>query len=180
MENITSVIAIDCGANGGIAAYKDGQTYAVKMPKTIEDFRQYLEYWQSISTPVIFIERLSVRPDDVSAEGEGVNMGKLFRIQKMIANFEQIKAAIAFAGIPYILVHPVKWQNGLNLRIKGEGRKEKKNRFKEVAQRLYPNIKTTLWNADALLILQFARKVLANDMEWVKHQLPVIEKEKLF
>lgn len=180
MENITSIIAIDCGANGGIAVYHNGKVTAVKMPKTIDDFREYLEYWQSISHPIAFVEKLSVRPDDVTADGNGVNMGKLFRIQKMIANFEQMKASIEFSRIPLVLVHPMKWQNGLKLRIKGEEKKARKNRYKEIAQNLYPSINATLWNADALLILQFARKAMVNDKEWVRENLAQKEKNALF
>lgn len=180
MKDITSVIAIDCGSNGGIAVYKDGKETAVKMPKTNEDFKEYIEYWKSISKPIVFIEKLSVRPDDVVADGTGVNMGKLFRIQKMIANFEQLKTIVECAGVPYVLVHPMKWQNGLKLRIKGEEKQARKNRYKDVAQSYYPTIKATLWNADALLILRFARMVLINDEKYVRENIQGKAKEKLF
>lgn len=178
---IDTIIAIDAGANGGIVTYKDGQTKAIKMPKTAKELRPLLEYHKENGNPIIFIEKLSVRPDDVSAGADGnINMGKMFRIQKMMQNFEQLKAVIDTTEILYVQVHPMKWQNGLKLRIKGEEKKDRKKRYKDVAQTFYPNIKATMWNCDALLILHFARKVLINDIKWVKQQLPEYTHQTLF
>lgn len=179
--NIDCIIAIDAGANGGISVYSEGQVTSVKMPREVAKVAEYIKYWQSIRRPIVFLEKLSVRPDDTSVGEDGnVNMGKLYRIQKMIANFEGLKAAIQFCGVPYVLVHPMKWQSGLKLRIKGEEKAERKNRYKQVASTLYPKQKVALWNADALLIMHFARVVLKNDLPWVLAQLPANEKDKLF
>lgn len=178
---INCIIAIDPGANGGIAVYRpNAPLTSVKMPKSAEDIKNYLEYWKEIARPIVFIEKLSVRPDDIAVEQGGANMGKLFRIQKMIANFEQLKTTIELSGVPYVQVHPMKWQNALKLRIKGEEKKERKNRYKKVAGDLYPEMKITLWNADALLIMHFGRYALQSMTDWVLEQLPKREHPKLF
>ncbi len=177
---VNCIIAIDPGTNGGISVCREGSVTAVKMPKTLEDLKAYIEYWASISQPIVFIEKLSVRPDDVAVSDTGANMGKLYRIQKMIANYEQLKTTIELSGVPYVLVHPMKWQNGLNLRIKGEEKAERKRRYKDVAQNLYPAVKATMFNCDALLIMHFARHALATMQDWVLENVPHRMQNKLF
>lgn len=69
---------------------------------------------------------MSVRPDDVTVGDAGANMGKLYRIQKMLQNFEHLKAIITVAEIPFVLVNAMKWQNDLKLRIKVKGKRRKR------------------------------------------------------
>ena len=187
MENkikINCVIGVDPGAGGGLAVFIPGQmTKAVKMPKDITDLRDFFAYYRENFNPIVFLEKLSVRPDDIRADGDKPNMGKLFRIQKLMANYEHLKAIIETAGIPYVMVHPMTWQTKLNLRNRGanyENKQERKRRYCEKAGSLYPEIKTTLWNADALLILHFGRYALVNEPKWVKANLPEREYNKLF
>lgn len=181
---INCVIGIDPGANGGISVFIPGnKTKTVKMPKDNNDLADFLNYYNENYKPIIFLEKLSIRPDDVAVGADGkVNMGKVFRIQKMMANFEQLKALIAVTGIPYVLVHPQKWISYLKLRrtdIKEE-KADRKRRFCRIAGEWYPDVKTTLWNADALLIMHFGRKVLVNDIDWIKSNLPIREQSKIF
>lgn len=186
--NITAVIAVDPGqSNGGIAVYIPSNPAAtrvkvVKMPKDIADLKEFFAYYAENYKPLVFIEKLSVRPDDVRVQDEKAAMGKLYRIQKMMANFEHLKAIIEAAGIPYIMTHPLSWQTKLKLRLKGvqEEKSARKRRYEEAAQSLYPAIKVTLWNADALLLLRFGRIMLANDMNWILANLPQREQSKLF
>ena len=107
---ISAVVGIDPGSNGGIVTWRPNQNIkAMKMPKDLTELRNYLEYLKSICSPIIFLEKLSVRPDDVTLGADGVNMGKLYRIQKMLANFEQLKAIITVAEIPFVLIAPISW-----------------------------------------------------------------------
>ena len=186
MENkitINCVIGIDPGANGGIAVYLlDAPVKTVKMPKDIADLREFLNYYAENYKPIVFLEKLSVRPDDVMVDGEKPNMGKMYRIQKMMANFEHLKATIEMACVPYVLVHPMTWQTKLKLRNRGEHEEkaERKRRYKDTAARLYPAANVSLWNADALLLMHFGRLALVNETKWVKAQLPEREYQKLF
>lgn len=183
---IDTVIGIDPGANGGIAIWSSGyNTKVIKMPKDVRDLRDFLSYYADNFKPIVFLEKLSVRPDDVMVEGDKAAMGKLYRIQRMMANYEHLKALIETAGIPYVMVHPGKWSAYLGLRLvqkngPKETKQERKNRYKEFAKKNYPGINVTLWNADALNILHFGRKVLLNEPNWVKANLPEREHQKLF
>lgn len=180
---INCVIGVDPGANGGIAVFVPGaNAKAVKMPKDITDLRDFFAYYAENYKPIVFLEKLSVRPDDVAADGSKPNMGKLYRIQKLMANYEHLKALVETSGIPYVMVHPMTWQTKLKLRIRGEKleKAERKHRYQVKAGALYPEIKVTLWNADALLLMHFGRWVLVNNPKWVKEQLPEREYQKLF
>lgn len=180
---ISAVIGIDPGANGGIAVFIPGQNVkVVKMPKDIADLRDFFAYYKENYHPIIFLEKLSVRPDDVMVEGDKAAMGKLYRIQRMMANFEHMKALAETNGIPYVMVHPASWQTKLNLRIRGvkEEKADRKRRYQRFAQSLYPAVNVTLWNSDALLIMHFGRWALVNEPKWVKANLPEREYQKLF
>lgn len=182
---ISAVVGIDPGIKGGIVTWcPNHDIKAIKMPKDINELKDYLLYLKSICSPIVFLEKLSVRPNDVTLGADGVNMGKLYRIQKMMANFEQLKAIIAVCDIPFVIVHPMKWQNELKLRAKTTRKKEEKNerkrRYKEVAGNLYPELKPTLWNADATLIMHFGRYILHNDPGWVRQNLPSNMHDRLF
>ena len=186
MENkikINCVIGVDPGAAGGIAVFILNQmTKAVKMPKDITELRDFFLYYAENYKPIVFLEKLSVRPDDIQADGGKANMGKLYRVQKMIANYEHLKAIIESAGVPYVLTHPMTWQTDLKLRTRGvhEEKADRKRKYRGYAQRNYPEINVTLWNADALLIMHFGRWVLVNNPKWVKSNLPEREYNKLF
>lgn len=180
---INCVIGVDPGAGGGIAVFVSGyNTKALKMPKDITELRDFFAYYNDNFKPIVFLEKLSVRPDDVMVQGDRAAMGKLYRIQKMMANFEHLKALIEMAGIPYVLTHPLTWQTKLKLRVRGqhEEKADRKRRYKEAAAQYYPGVNVTLWNADALLLMHFGRWALVNEPKWVKANLPEREYQKLF
>lgn len=180
---INCVIGIDPGANGGIAIFIPGQhTKALKIPKDLTELRDFFAYYMDNYKPIVFLEKLSVRPDDVVVQGDRAAMGKLYRIQKLMANFEHLKALVEIAGIPYVMVHPMTWQTTLKLRVRGqhEEKADRKRRYQKHAAKLYPGVKVTLWNADAMLLMHFGRYVLVNNPKWVKEQLPEREYQKLF
>ena len=182
---VNCVIGVDPGAAGGLAVFIPGQKVkVVKMPKDVTDLRDFFMYYAENYKPIVFLEKLSVRPDDVIVEGDKAAMGKMFRIQKMMANFEHLKAIIEVSGLPYVLTHPMTWQTKLSLRkrVSGckESKEERKGRYKDIAAGKYPEVNVTLWNADALLIMHFGRWVLVNEPSWVKANLPEREYQKLF
>ena len=114
---INCVIGIDPGASGGIAVFiPDRNTKVVKMPKDITELRDFFAYYAENYDPIVFLEKLSVRPDDIKTDGDRPNMGKLYRIQKLLANFEHLKALIETSGIPYVLTHPMTGNAGIKKR----------------------------------------------------------------
>lgn len=171
------IIGIDPGVLGGLAVWRPNQkVQTIRMPKDLMELREYFQYIKSISEhPIIFLEKLQLRHDDIIA-----NPGKAFRIQSLLASFQKLKDIIDFEEIPYCLVHPISWQTYLKLRKKNEEKKERKNRYKNAAEYYYPEIKATLWNADAVLIMHFGRLKQQNEPEWIKLNLPsnVINKMK--
>lgn len=178
---IDCIIGIDPGAAGGIVVWRPNHNAtAIKMPKDINEIRDFLNYYKEICTPIIFLEKLSVRPDDVTVGDTGANMGKLYRIQKMLANFEQLKAIITVAEIPFVLIAPISWQQKLRIRIKNEDKKDRKKRYKDIAQSLYPEIKQTMYSCDATLIMHFGRFILQNNPRWVLENLPQQMHNRLF
>lgn len=171
-----TIVGIDCGRNGGLAIYRAGYVKTIKMPKDIADLQPYFQNIKDISiNPIIFLEKVQLRADDVKD-----NPGKAFRIQNMLMDFQRLKDYIEIVGIPYVLVHPLSWQATLKLRKQGEEKKDRKNRYKSVAEYYYPNCKATLWNADAILIMHAGRVKLEYDPTWVKQNLPKREADKLF
>jgi len=185
---INCVIGIDPGAAGGIAVFVPGKYRAlvstIKMPKDVAELRDFLLYYRDNFKPIVFLEKLSVRPDDVIVQGDRAAMGKLYRIQRMMANYEHLKAIIEAVGIPYVMVHPLSWQTKLKLRERNssirESKEERKHRYQRTAATLYPEVKATLWNSDAMLLMHFGRWALVNDPKWVKANLPEREYQKLF
>ena len=170
---IDCIIGIDPGSNGGIVVWRPSHNAtAIKMPKDINEIRDFLNYYKEICTPIVFLEKLSVRPDDVTVGDAGANMGKLYRIQKMLQNFEHLKAIITVAEIPFVLIAPISWQQKLRIRIKNEDKKDRKKRYKDIAQSLYPEIKQTMYSCDATLIMHFGRFILQNNPRWVLENLP--------
>lgn len=168
--NVDCVIGIDPGKQGGIAIYtkEDGMVRTVRMPADTEDLAELMRYYVENFHPVAFLEKLNLHKDDARVPG------KIFGIEKLIGNFNQLRVTMEVVGVPFCMVHPISWEYRLGLREKGrrESKTERKRRYQSVAARMYPGNKVTLWNADALLIMTFGRAVLANDLAWVRSNLP--------
>lgn len=164
---VDCIIGIDTGMAGGLSIWRPNHPLkANKMPKELMDLKDYFQHIkETCESPIIFLEKVQLRHDDLSG-------GKAFNIQKMLKNYERLKTIIEYSGIPFVQVHPMSWQSYLNIRKKGEEKSERKNRYKETAQSWYPEIKATLWNCDATLIVHFGRKKLMNDEGWVYENLP--------
>lgn len=176
---IDCVIGIDPGKTGGIAVWKpNGFLKVVKMPDDLTDLSLFINQYKECCNPIIFLEKLQLRHSDLSIPG------KAFRIQKLLNNFEQLKTVVHLLDIPYVLVNPMKWQDELNLRIKGTKRveetKDRKNRYKLIAQKHYPEFKQALWSADATMIMHFGRFALVNRQRWILENLPQKMHNKLF
>ena len=167
---VECIIGIDPGASGGIAIFRPNEkTMAFKIPASIEKLNDFLKYQKEI-TPycMAFIERVGTFWDDSKEE----NKGKQFRIQKLISQYAEIKSILTINKIPYIQVYPVTWQTYLRIKQSGEEKQARKNRFKRIAQKRYPEVSVTLWNSDALLLVEFGRSKLQFDVDWIIKQIP--------
>lgn len=171
---IDCIIGIDPGSSGGITVWRpNAKEISVKIPKDVKDLKEFLEYYKEICDPIIFLEKVQMHKEDAAS-------GKTFGIEKLVRNFEQLKTAISYTDIPFVPVHPMKWQSALKLRIPKEEKPERKKRYKGIAAKYYPDLKATMWNCDATLLMHFGRFILKNDVKWVLENLPTKNHDKLF
>lgn len=98
----------------------------------------------------------------------GRHIGPVFAILERVSASPQMGVTSAFSfgkgyggllmaltalQIPFELVSPVRWQNALGCRTKGD-----KNITKRRAQQIFPNIQITHAIADALLLAEYGRR----------------------
>jgi hypothetical protein len=141
------IIAIDPGANGGIAVYSltDNKIIEVdKLPQTPQELLSLLRFYQFNS--VCYLEHVQGIP--------GMGAGQMFTFGK---GFGQLEMALIACKIPTVEVTPQKWQKELQLGHKGSKTTTQwKNKLKTKAQQLFPNVgKITLATSDSLLILKY-------------------------
>lgn len=177
MSEYNCFIGIDPGSNGGIAVEADGRISVCKMPTEITKLGEFLKHYRKIFSPVVFIEKLAIRHDDLQG-------GKVFRIRKLIAGYEQLKTVVSLCGIDLCEVHPLTWQSRLGLRIVGEEKQARKKRYKDVANGFYPSVSVTMWNCDALLIMRYGKTLLESthrkDVRWIAENLVINKNDSIF
>lgn len=131
-------IGIDPGKSGAIAFLDGWDAWTVGLDSTDHDlFEAVREPGEAFAV----IERVSSSPQ------MGVKSAFTFG-----ESFGKLQMLLACAGIPYEFVTPAKWQGAMKCRTKGD-----KNVTKAAAQRLFPGLKVTHRNADALLLAEYAR-----------------------
>jgi hypothetical protein len=174
----TKLIAIDPGLGGGIIIYSipNKSIYCGVMPLITEvkkkkdknvnmnstDVRaiaKLIDEHKNDHNVLLIIEKVQARPQDAD------HPGKIFRIQKMLSNYDSLITVINLSGVDYVEVVPRVWQKTLNL-------SKEKNQNKAFAKNHYPMIeKITLKISDAVCILHFLRLKLKTDPKWVENRL---------
>ena len=152
---LRTIVAIDPGKTGGIAAWPEGSTFPIAfgMPETDGDLIAELRALKSASSvePVAFLEQVTgFRPGRRQPGSHMFTFGD---------NYGFLRATVQTLGFRLELVRPQLWQKALCLGTStGLEPRAWKNKLKTKAQQLYPNLEVTLKTADALLILDFARR----------------------
>lgn len=141
------IIAIDPGANGGIATYSADTRElieVIKMPETPQELLRFLRYYQ-LNT-ICYLEKVGGLP--------GMGGSRMFNFGKQ---FGWLEMALLSCKIPTVEVTPQKWQKELQLGNKRDKTSTQwKNKLKQRAEQLFPNAgKITLAVSDALLILYY-------------------------
>jgi hypothetical protein len=147
------IVAADPGSNGGITSIQTNGVTADRMPDTRTDVVDLLrDLGKESDGKTLYVERL--------VKFTGTNMpGSAMAVYAQNHGI-LVGAAIAL-GYRLVEVPPKEWQKKLGLGSKGTlSTTQWKNKLKERAQDLYPAIKVTLATADALLILEAARRGL--------------------
>ena len=146
------IIAIDPGKNGAIAVKIADTIEAYDMPSTPTDIYDLLKEYSSVfiqlydNIPVCYLERVHGRP--------GMGGAAMFTFG---CGYGYLEMALLALKIPTISITPQKWMKSIEMGVRGsQTATQWKNKLKARAQQLYPNIKVTLKNADALLILHYA------------------------
>lgn len=142
MPNI--YIGVDPGVGGGIAFITGEGTFveACRMPETEADILHVLGKSEYSTSNRAILERVRSSPQMgvVSAFTFGCGYGGL-------------RMALHACGIPFDEVTPLKWQNVLGCRTRGD-----KNVTKRRAQELFHGVKVTHAIADALLLAEYGRR----------------------
>ena len=158
-----TVISCDPGlSNGAFAIFRNGHTEckAISKLKTISGITTVLKCYKEISDNMImFIEKTSTLPPSMYKE----EPFRVIQMNKLLKHHANLIAILTVLEIPFIEVHSRKWQSYLNLVVKGEGQKDRKNRYKSFAQKCYPELRATLVNSDALCLLQYGRLKLVRE-----------------
>jgi hypothetical protein len=142
------MIAIDPGANGGIAIQNSFKwVSAHRMPATDRDLLNILETWKGGEA---YLEDIVLFTGSPMPSSRGIKYG---------ASWGAIKGMLLAFRYRVVLVRPQKWQAALSLgNSRGMTKTQWKNKLKQRAEELFPSINVTLATADALLILEAARQ----------------------
>lgn len=150
------IVAIDPGVNGGIALLdRDGVVQVQKMPGTDIDVVSFLVEVSNTAKEV-----------DCYLEEPPLYAGKNIpgsAIGKLMWNTGVLYGAAVCLGWKMHRIRPAIWQKAHTCGTKGErSSTEWKNVLKARAAELFPTVDVTLWNADALLILDAAKRGAIN------------------
>ena len=139
------MIAIDPGASGAIVFKTATGLCVEKMPQTRRDVLDLLVLAYGAGNSLCLIEKVGMHMKGNAASSS----------VKLAKSCERVGCAAEFAGLEVHEVTSKDWQKPLQPLTKGnsyEQKKARKNEIKAHMQRRFPNIKITLWNADALAI----------------------------
>ena len=153
---IDTFIGVDPGGSGAIVFIETriDDVWFVKCKETEGDLHGALTL--SHEPSFAMIEKVSSMP------GQGVS--STFKFGQ---SYGFLRGLLIAHEIPFETVTPGKWQKefGLIRKDKNESGTDKKNRHKARAQELFPSVKVTHANADALLIAEYCRRVKSQQTE---------------
>lgn len=151
-------VAIDVGKSGGIAwASPAIQPAAEPMPQSEDEVVEFFKTLKAQNdaehegqAPTAFIEKVT------GFIGNAHPASRMFTFGE---GFGFLKGALMASGWRVRLVRPQEWQRGLDLkRERTQTKTEWKRSLKSEAAALFPSLKPTLKTADALLILEYAKR----------------------
>jgi len=136
-------IGVDPGKSGAIAFLpKEGKPWTIKNSETLTDLHESLNDVSAFDA-FAMLEKVHSMPR------QGVSSTFAFG-----QSYGQLEALLVACQIPFERVTPMKWQTAMQCRTKGDKRISKRR-----AQELFPGIKITHANADALLLARYAQKM---------------------
>jgi hypothetical protein len=148
------ILGVDPGKNGGIA-WTDGADFgAVRMPEGDDAIHNQIVDLLDGYDVVAFIEKL---PYYVPMPMNSVPLvTQVSSTAKLHENCGLLRGILVAAGATIHEVPPQVWQTPLDIgKKRGQPGSVWKNKLKAAAQERFPDMKVTLANADALLILHY-------------------------
>ena len=144
------LLAVDPGANGGVAWTDGAELHAVKMPETNGDLLHLL---REVAPCAIYVERVGGHVAGGREPGSA-----MFKFGFGVGVLHGLALAL---GIPLHQVRPAEWQARLGIGRRGtdETKSAWKNRIKAEVERRHPTVRVTLATADAIGILDHAVEV---------------------
>lgn len=150
---MTVFVGIDPGVNGGLAALQGGQVVLVQKnldAHTVVGFIQACADLDGGALPSVAIEAV---PKWCGEERFAKHAMTGSAMATMFGTFQLAVGVCVGMGIEPTLLTPVKWQNLVECRNRERLETTPwKNKLKRRAEELYPDVKLTLWNCDAVLI----------------------------
>lgn len=149
------IVAVDPGVNGGIVWHNGESIEGVKMPST--DFA-VVELLAELSCKAKEVELYLEEPPLFAGKNiPGSAIGKL------MWNTGILYGAAVAMGWKIHRIRPAVWQKAHTCGTKSDlTTTQWKNKLKARACELFPDFDVTLWNADALLILDAAKRNAIN------------------
>lgn len=169
------IVAVDPGKSGAVVVSRDSVVESFDTPVTRRDcfdLAVRLAKEAFPDRPVVYIEK-------ITGFVAGAGPGQMFQFGEVV---ERIGCAFEFAGCRIVEVTPQKWQKHVGIghtpnvaveknatpetimaarSANARRKRDRKNQYKAEAQRRFPDVRVTLKNADALLILEYGR--------WLEH-----------
>ena len=150
------IVAVDPGQNGAIVWTQDFVDIQIeKMPSTDVEVAQLLASFRLLAKDV------EVYLEEPSTAGYGPLI-PASSIARLAQNFGLIYGASIAMGYTLRRTKPQAWQAAHGLGKKKDHGKKWKNHLKAKAAEIWPTLDVTLANADALLILDAARRGAIN------------------
>jgi crossover junction endodeoxyribonuclease RuvC len=143
-------IGIDPGNSGSLAAiYHDGAVIIHEFKDaTLKDLYDYFDDVTIGGEPIALLEKVHAMP------GQGVS--SMFTFGQ---NFGRIEMALTSNKISFTMATPQEWMKFYGVkREKEESKTLWKKRLRQLAEGIFPNIKVTANNADALLIANYLKQ----------------------
>lgn len=163
------IAAIDPGAAGGMAWLTSEGVVETCSQDNRKEFIRWLADTVCDHDPVIYMEKVSgyypkpkiAKPGEKEEFNLQSSAFSMFNFGKAAGICIGISEAF---GIVPVEVMPAQWQKCLFVKKSGT-RSAWKNTLKAIAQKRYPDLKVTLANADALLILSYATLITRGQID---------------
>lgn len=159
-------LGIDPGSNGGLAIlWEEAVLEARKLPVDdagLWDLLEDIPAGGRRGRCLAVLEEQQPRPTKYfDKKIQQVRSTLLKSTCDLYGNYRMVRALLCAAGIPCQEVLPQQWHKALLIppRTKKESKVEWKNRLKAKAQQLFPQEKVTLATADALLLMEYGRRL---------------------